>query len=93
MSIVLCLMFLLLIGEESAFGGWISSYAVIQGIQNKEDATLYGSLFWIVITMFRFIFLLLPGKPSSKSIWMYLGCVLVAITSVVFLRTMPQYGN
>ena len=43
--------------------------------------------------MFRFIFLLLPGKPSSKSLSMYVGAALVAITSVIFLRTMPQYGN
>lgn len=90
---VLCFMFMLLIGEESAFGGWVSSYAVINGIQNKEDATFYGSLFWIVITAFRFIFLLLPGTPSKKSSWMYLGCVFVAISSLVFLHMYPQYGN
>ena len=93
MNLVLCTMFMFLIGEESAFGGWVSSYAVINGIQSKEDATFYGSIFWITITLFRFVFLILPGKPSTRSLAMYIGSIFIAVTSILFLHVWPQLGN
>ena len=86
-------MFMLLVGEESAFGGWVSSYAVINGINSKESATLYGTIFWISITMFRFIFLFLPGKPSQKSAWMYAGSIFMAVSSLVVLHAYPLHGS
>ena len=90
---LICGLFMLLVGEETAFGGWVSSYAVINHIQNKEDATFYGSLFWVTVTLFRFIFLVLPGKPSKKSLVMYIISVFVAGSSLLFLHVFPQQAS
>ena len=44
-KLLLCLMFLLAIGQEVAFGGWISSYSVLADITDKEFATIFGIVF------------------------------------------------
>lgn len=53
-------------GQETTFGSWIPSYAVLRGFSSKEHATFYSSMYWISITFFRFAFVLIPGKVVSK---------------------------
>lgn len=43
----------LYVGLESAYGGWISSYAVLTGIYSKEQATIFPSIYWVSITALR----------------------------------------
>jgi hypothetical protein len=38
----------------------------MENISTKEQATLFSSLFWIVMTLFRFIFAFVKMKPSKK---------------------------
>ena len=45
------------------------------------------------MTVFRFVFLILPGKPSQKSFVMYMGSIFIAVTSILFLKLFPQFGN
>jgi fucose permease len=52
---MLGVLFFLYYEEEIGFSGWISSYAVILGIDNKEGATKNPFLFWISITLARFL--------------------------------------
>lgn len=58
--------FLLAVGQQSSYGGWISSYAVMWGFSTKEHAIFYSSVYWISLTLFRFVLALVPGPPSAK---------------------------
>ena len=42
-------------GIEMTVSGWIPSYAVMVKILNRKEATVYGTLFWSVSTIFRFV--------------------------------------
>ena len=65
-EIILCVSLFLYIGMECTYGGWISSYAVLVGASGIEEATLFPSVFWIMITIFRFVLACLPGTTSKK---------------------------
>jgi hypothetical protein len=39
---------------------------VLNDFSTKEHATMYGSLFYIMITVFRFILSMVGGSPSLK---------------------------
>ena len=64
----MCVMFILLIGQEVSYGGWVASYAVMNGYSTKEVATIYSSIYYLTITAFRFIFAFLPGSGKCKLI-------------------------
>ena len=59
-------MFFIYLGEETGFAGWISSYAVMEGLDTKEGASKYPAIFWIIKTVTVFIFAGLPGKITTK---------------------------
>lgn len=63
---ILAACFFFTVGQEAAFGGWISSYTVLHNLSSKEHATFYSSLYWISITFFRFAFAVLKGSPTRK---------------------------
>lgn len=65
--------FFFTLGQQTSYGGWISSYAVLNHFSSKEHATLYSSLYWVSITIFRFVFAFVPGSPSKKI--QYLGLI------------------
>lgn len=50
------------VGLECTYGGWISSFAVMRGVTDQQGATLFPALFWVMITIFRFMLAFLPGK-------------------------------
>ena len=54
------------VGEEVAYGGWISSYAVLYNFSTKEHAIVYSSVYWISVTFFRFALAGVSGSPSKK---------------------------
>lgn len=54
-------------GQEIAYGAWVSSYSVLNKFSTKEHANFYSSLYWISITFFRLTLAFVPG-PSSKKI-------------------------
>lgn len=56
----------LIAGIESVVTGWIPTYAVLAGEFTKDDATIYGSLFWTMSTIFRFIAVFLNIKTTVK---------------------------
>ena len=74
--ILLSLCFFFAVGLETTFGGWISSYAVLNGFSSKQSATLYSSLFWVSITAFRIILAFLKNSSSKKiEILTYVGVI------------------
>ena len=63
---MLCFTFFVYFGEETGFAGWISSYVVMEGLDTEKGASRYPAIFWISITLFRFLFAGMPGKISTK---------------------------
>lgn len=62
--IILGALFFIYYGEEIGLAGWISSYAVLLGTDDKEGATKYPFIFWVSITTFRFILAGMKGKVT-----------------------------
>ena len=58
--------FFIYFGEETGFAGWISSYAVMENLDTEKGASKFPAIFWISITLFRFVFAGLPGKTTLK---------------------------
>ena len=52
--------FLLYVGAEATFGGWIFSYAVAQGQTDRATAAYLTSVFWGALTLGRLI-----GMPAA----------------------------
>ena len=63
---LLAMMFYFVVGQECTFGGWISSYSVLEGFSTKGHATVYSSAYWISITFFRLVLAFVHGKASKK---------------------------
>lgn len=51
-----------------------------------EEATLFPSVFWIMITVFRFAIACLPGTTSTKMKWLLYGIVSTAIVSLLLVK-------
>lgn len=47
-------------------GGWISSYATMSGISDKEGAALFATIFWGFFTLFRFVLPIFKAQDSTK---------------------------
>ncbi len=82
---LLSFMFFIYIGEEVAFGGWISSYSVLNGVTTKQGATMFSSLFWGFMTIFRFLFAFVKEKASKKLKILILGQI--GLTVMVLILT------
>ena len=54
---MICVIYLLYIGQEVGFGSWVSSYAVMEGVADAKQATYASSVFWTTNTIFRIILL------------------------------------
>jgi fucose permease len=61
-----CLCFFFIVGQEAGFAGWVSPYAVLQNFSNKEHATMYSSMYWISITISRFVLASVKGSDAKK---------------------------
>lgn len=66
-------------------GGWISTYAVMTGVSDKESATIFGSMFWIAMTLFRFVFSCVSGTPEKKLLYLMIGSVIVGISVLLMI--------
>lgn len=66
LEVMMSIGFFLVVGTESNVGGWISSYATLSGIADKEGAAIFATIFWAFFTLFRFVFPLIKSKDSSK---------------------------
>lgn len=63
---MIALGFLLIVGQEAAYAAWISSYVVLNNFSTKEHAIFYSGVYWVSITVFRFVLTLLRGRASVK---------------------------
>lgn len=61
------LYFFILVGVETAFGGWIPSFCALTGVANEQQAGVSSSLFWISITIGRMIAIPVATKYNGIS--------------------------
>jgi fucose permease len=81
---LLCLICFLYIGIICSIGGWASSYAVMEGIQTKEGAVIYPTLFWGFLSTARFFGVCLPGTGSSKlKVCIYASFVIQIVSFII----------
>jgi fucose permease len=71
--------------------GWIPSYAVMVKILNRKEATVYGTFFWSVSTIFRFIAAALTIRNSVK-LKLLLLSVLVCSIACFTLNYLQYFG-
>ena len=80
------IMIFIYFGEETGLSGWISSYAVMLDLDTKEGATKFPSIFWIFLTIFRFLFAGLSGKVSEKLILLTKIQIIAYFISIVLTK-------
>jgi len=79
-------MFFAYIGIETAFGGWISPYAVLQNVSLKNEATIFITYFYATMTIFRFIFCILSSASVEKLNFLLKGLLISSIVIVVMVQ-------
>lgn len=83
MEICLCLLIFIYVGVETSFGGWIPSFAVLTSVTDNAGATRFPSLFWVLLTMFRFLLAFAPGTSTRKLKILIEGIFYSGIVSLV----------
>ena len=78
-------------GLEITIVGWIPSYSVLLGIKTSNQATIYCTVFWIMMTICRFALPHVPLKVSQKLKIALYSLVFFAIISLI-MHSNSQYG-
>jgi len=75
--VLVCLLLMLYVGAEVAFGGWISTYAVALGLSDATTAAYLTSAFWGALTLGRFLSIPLAARFRPRMILLtdLLGCL------------------
>ena len=73
------------VGCETSYGGWISSYSILAGVSERAEATFYATIYWIVITITRFISAIAPGTSSQKMRFLLRGVVLAGVICLTLI--------
>lgn len=81
--LLISFMFWLIMGQFCSYGGWVSSYAVMNHYASKEHATLYGSVYWMAVTCFRFIFSFVEGRASTKLLFLFALATVTPLLSLL----------
>ena len=82
-SFLLMAIFFVYMGEETGFAGWVSPYVVMLNLENKEGATKYPAIFWIFMTVFRFVFAGASGSISKRLISLNKFKLFVEVISIL----------
>ena len=65
----------------------------MKGFSTKEGATVYSSIYWIAITISRFILPFIQGKSSTKLIFLYSFATFASLFGLVLIYTIdPRVG-
>ena len=66
---------------------------MLEKISTKEQATSYGTIYWIGITVFRFIIPFTPGSNSQKLKTLCLFGVFSTIVSLVLIHKVDEVSG
>ena len=78
-------------GLELTIVGWIPSYSVLQGIKTNNQATIYCTVFWIMMTICRLAIPCLPFKVSQTlkiALYSLIGFAFISL----LMHSNSQYG-
>jgi fucose permease len=70
------------VGLEDTISSWIPTYAVQTLVANKQGAVQFASIFWVMETVFRFVFAYVPAKDSTKMTGMCFSQLVAGIVCV-----------
>jgi FHS family Na+ dependent glucose MFS transporter 1 len=84
---LIALLLTLYVGAEVAFGGWIYTYALAQGLGSTASAAYLTSAFWGGLTAGRL--LSIPVAARVRPRWIILGDLLGCILSVAVVLAWP----
>jgi fucose permease len=73
------------IGNECTYGVWISSYAVLTHVADNKKATVFPSIFWITLSLCRFVMVFVSGSSSNKLKWLIVACFWSGIVSLLII--------
>jgi FHS family Na+ dependent glucose MFS transporter 1 len=85
---LIALLLTLYVGAEVAYGGWIYSYALAQGLGNAASAAYLTSAFWGGLTAGRLLGIPLAARVRPR--WIILGDLLGCILSVSIVLAWPH---
>jgi FHS family Na+ dependent glucose MFS transporter 1 len=84
---LIALLLALYVGAEVAFGGWIYSYALAQGLGSMASAAYLTSAFWGGLMVGRLLTIPLAARVRPR--WIILGDLLGCILSVAVILAWP----
>lgn len=85
MEICLCLLLFFYIGIECSYGGWISSFAVLNGVTDSQGATIFPTIFWVATTILRFCAAFVKTTTSLKLKYLIGGGIWSGIISIALI--------
>jgi FHS family Na+ dependent glucose MFS transporter 1 len=91
---VIVLYFVLYVGAESSFGGWVYTYATSLGLAGPANAAYLTSLFWGAFTIGRLVSIPLAARlhPQTMLSWDLVGCLLSMAIILLFPESLLALG-
>jgi FHS family Na+ dependent glucose MFS transporter 1 len=81
-------LFLLYVGAESSFGGWIYTYAVNRNLASVSEASFLVSLFWLMVMVGRVIVIIISRYVLARYILML--TLIIAVAGLVLMIAIPS---
>lgn len=85
---LIMLLFLLYVGIEAGYGGWIFTYSIEKQLANQTTASILNSLFWGSFTLGRLITIPVARKVKPKTI--LIGNFTFAVLILVLILIWPD---
>jgi FHS family Na+ dependent glucose MFS transporter 1 len=82
------LLFLLYVGAESSFGGWIYTYAITRNLATPAQASFLASLFWLMVMFGRVIVIMLSRRLLPRHILTF--TLIIAIVGLILMIAIPS---
>lgn len=85
--VAFAILFLLYVGAEVSFGGWIHTFITSSALGDMRTASLFNTAFWVAITVGRLLMIPLAIKFTPRRL--VLACLLGAIGSISLVLIFP----
>lgn len=82
------LIFLLYVGAEASFSGWIYTYALRLNLATPESAAYLVSLFWLMVMLGRVVAMVLAAYVLPRTI--LIVSLLIALAGATLMIVMPH---
>lgn len=91
---LMVLFFVVYVGAESSYGGWVFTYATVKGLADPAGAAYLTSLYWGLFTAGRLISIGLSArlKPQSMLVADLAGCLLSVSLILAFPDSLAALG-